>query len=432
MDLSELAGWLFQAVGSSLEIKAHVADSRLIVPGSVFYALKGQTVDGHDYLLEAKNRGAIAAVVDFDRDLPDVGIPLLRVENVLTSLQDLAKRYVEKYSHKTIIGVTGSCGKTTTKEFVGILLGTKFRVERSPGSFNSQVTMPLTVLNLLDKADILVLEMAMSNKGQIAKHVDIAPPHLVVMTPVTYAHSAFFSNIEEIAHAKGEIFSSRRVVHAFIHHESIQYRGVRDSVKCSYELFGNEHFPEFTYPFTATHFIENAAAAIKLARYFGMSDAEIQEGLKALKTCEHRFDQKSYRGITLIDDAYNANPKTMITALLNMPKPSKTGRRIGVFGSMGELGSYEKEGHEKVGEAAVQVLDELLCIGAPCQSMVDIFIKHGKKVTLFQKYDLMKKALMESMCEGDVVLVKGSKFHKLWEIIDDCILEENRPVCSRD
>lgn len=419
MLLNQLSKWLFQELDSSLEITSHVADSRFVVPGSVFYCLKGMLVDGHDYLQEAKNRGAIAAVVE--RDVADIGIPLIRVESVLSSLHYLAKCYIEKYSDKMIIGVTGSCGKTTTKEFIAIVLEKKFSVMRSPGSFNSQVTMPLCVLNLLDKGDILVLEMAMSEKGQIAKLVDIASPHLAVLTPVTYAHSAFFANIEEIAKAKGEIFSSRRLTHAFIHHESIQYTGVKESICSSYELFGNEPFPEFTYPFDYSHFIENAAAAIKIGRYLGMNDGEIQEGLKDLKTCDHRFEQKNYQGITIIDDAYNANPKTMITALLNMPKPSSSGRRIGVFGSMGELGTYEKEGHEMVGEKAVQILDELLCIGAPCNSIVDIFRKHGKKVTFFEDYGVMKKSLKESVRKGDVVLVKGSKLHKLWEVIDDSI-----------
>ncbi len=396
----------------------HVADSREVTPGSVFYALKGATFDGHDYLQEVKNRGALAAVIDEKWQGKEVDLPLIRVPNVLEALQKLAKIYRRKNLHKKVIGVTGSCGKTTTKEFIAKMLSVAFSVEKSPGSLNSQVTMPLCVLNLLGKGDILVLEMGMSRKGEMAKLTDIAVPNIVILTPITYAHSEFFADIEGIASAKGEIFTSEALEYAFIHRESMIYQNIQRNVFCPYELFGGNDFPEFSYPFTASHLIEDAGAAIRIGKHLGMNNEAIQRGLKELKTYEHRFDEKHYQGIKIIDDSYNANPKSMTSALLNMPLPSNGGRRIGVFGSMGELGSYEEEGHKLVGQKAVDILDELLCIGAPCRHMVDIFQEKCKKVSFFSDYSEMKKVLKESMQEGDVVLVKGSKFHKLWTMID--------------
>lgn len=392
----------------------HVADSRLVEPGCVFYALKGERVDGHDYVEEARDRGALCAVVE--RDVPNSGIPLIRVHNVLAVLHALAKRCVEKYSEKTIIGVTGSCGKTTTKEFIGTLLEEEFAVERSPASWNSQVTMPLCILNLLRKAEILVLEMALSQKGDIQKLTDIAMPQIVVLTPIGYAHSAFFADIEEIAAAKAEIFSSKRLQHAFIHKDSIGYVGVQKSVCCPFELFGREVHPDL--PFTESHLIENADGAVKVGRHFNMRPEKISSGLLRLAMPPRRFNKKSYRGVTIVDDTYNANPTSMVTALVNLPLPDKGGRRIGVLGSMGELGAYEKEGHQMVGERAVEILDELLCIGEPFLPVVDIFQQKQKKVSFFQEYDEMKAALKQSMREGDVVLVKGSNFHKMWKMID--------------
>ncbi|MBM3201067.1 MAG: UDP-N-acetylmuramoyl-tripeptide--D-alanyl-D-alanine ligase [Chlamydiae bacterium] len=393
---------------------SHVADSRLVTPGSVFYALRGLKVDGHDFLHQAKQNGAVCAVVD--KEIIDPPLPLIYVENVLLTLQLLAKRCVDNYPEKMIIGVTGSCGKTTTKEFIATLLEQELVIEKSPLSWNSQVTMPLCILNLLPKADILVLEMAMSQKGEIARLAELASPQIVVLTPITYAHSAFFSDIEEIASAKAEIFTSKRLAKAFIHQDALEYVEIQKKLPSSFEIFGYEENGDIL--FKERHMVENVVAAIKVAKHLKVSDEGIKKGLKELKTAPHRFDKKLYKGAVVIDDSYNANPKSMVAALENMPKPKEGNKRIALLGSMAELGAHETMAHQLVAKKALETIDVLLCVGSACKVMFDLFQANGKKAFFFENYEEMKRCFHEIVEENDVVLLKGSNKHKLWTMLD--------------
>lgn len=418
MRYHEFTKWFCEESTCDVEITRHVSDSRDVCPGAVFYALKGEKTDGHLYLQQVKEAGAIAAVVSSSYQGESFGLRLFYVDDVISKVQQIAKEYAASFSDKVIIGVTGSVGKTTTKEFLATLLSKKFRVAKNPRSFNSQVTFPMTVLNLIEKGDLIVLEMAMSDQGQIAKLVDIAPPHIAVLTPITYCHSEFFNSIHEIARAKAEIFSSKRLAYAAISEESYAFEDVKSAVQVPYAVYSaRENEKKWKFPFTATHLIEDAMGAIAAARYLGMTDAEIQLGLDDLKPYDHRFQVRRWNGAIFVDDSYNANPKSMIAALENLPKPGEQGKVFGVLGSMGELGDYEEKGHQIVGEKAYEVLTELLCIGKECSSMMDAFSAGGKKAQLFSNYDTIREYLLKEVRSGDVVLVKGSNFHKLWEVI---------------
>jgi len=397
-----------------LPISEFGIDSRCIAKGGVFFALPGERTDGHVFLEEVANKGAFAAVVSKTYEGPDFGLVLLYVDDVLESLQTLAKLILEERKTK-IIGITGSVGKTTTKEFIFHILSKKFKIHKNPRSFNSQRTLPLVILNAKGDEDYLLLEMSMSEKGQIAKLVEIAKPSIVVVTPIAYCHAENFESLEEIGKAKAEVFTSS-CEFAVIHYQSIKLQPIEDACICEHVIYPG--FLPVKSPFVESHFTENFAAAFEVAKYLGLTDREIENRLIGLKPFNQRFEKKNIQGITFIDDTYNANPTSMIAALMNLPAPTENGKKIAVLGDMGELGQFSFSSHMEVGKVALNHVDELFCIGKECRPMVDVFEKANKVVCFFSDYQKLKEAVKKRAEIGDVVLVKGSNYHKLWEIFD--------------
>lgn len=395
-----------------LPISEFCIDSRSVKPGSCFIAVKGQKADGHNYLQEVAARGAYAALVEKNYSGPDYGLVLLRVDNVLESLQELA-RVVHRERKTKVIGITGSVGKTTTKEFIAEILSGKFKIHKNPRSFNSQLTLPMVLLNAKGDEDFLILEMSMEKKGDIQRLVDIAAPEIVVLLRIAYCHAENFGSLEEIAWAKSEIFTSRTEV-AFIHEASCSFEAIQESCTAENIIYPSQM--EIPSPFTESHLTENFSAAYEVAKYLGMTDEEIQPRSLLLKPFERRFQKKIYQGITYIDDTYNANPASTIAALQNLP--STTGRKIVVFGSITHIGQFSFSSHRELGKLAGSVADELLCIGKEAIPMVEAFAKSGKPARFFTDYGELKKAVKTVALPGDVVLVKGSNGHKMWEIID--------------
>ncbi|NGX50908.1 MAG: UDP-N-acetylmuramoyl-tripeptide--D-alanyl-D-alanine ligase [Chlamydiae bacterium] len=400
----------------------HVAcDSRKVERGSLFFALKGEKVDGESFLEESAKRGAVGAVVSKGYSGPDFGCTLIRVDDVTRALQELACEVYQE-SHPFVVGVTGSAGKTTTKEFIATLLAEKFPVGKSSGSMNSQVGLPLTLLNWKGEERVIVLEMGMSHKGEIARLIEIAPPDLGVLTNISYQHSAFFPDLDAIARAKCEMFASPKMKMGIFNLGVERFQAVKE-LELSKEWFHlSDLRADYTLkkvdvsaPFEESHFNENFLAAVAVARSFDLSWEEIGQGAKKLKPYDHRFQKKEKRGILFIDDAYNASPLSVKAALANLP-PGR--RRIGLLGAMGELGDMEERCHREVGECAVKVLDQLICIGATCTPMVEIFRREGKEGALFETKEEATEHLKSVMREGDVVLIKGSNLQKLWTILE--------------
>lgn len=391
---------------------AHVAfDSRKVKQGTLFFALTGEKVDGHTFLEEVARQGAVAAVVSKDYQGADFGMELFPVEDVRKALQSLARDIFQE-KRPFVIGVTGTVGKTTAKEFIAGILSEKFRVGKSMGSQNSQVSLPLTVLNWEGKDEILVLEMGMSEKGELSRLTEIASPDLGVLTKVSLAHSEFFEDIEGIAEAKCELFTSKRMKEAFINRDAKDFKAVQ-KLKMPITWFEAATIPS---PFTEPQLLENLGAAVAIARHLGMSEEEIERGAQKLKPFTHRGERIEKKGVLFIDDAYNASPVAMKAALKSMPQGKK---RIALLGGMKELGAYEEESHREVGKCALPLLDELLCVGKECQVMVDLFKKEGKRATLFETKEEAAAHLKTIMEEGDVVLLKGSNSFQLWTTLED-------------
>lgn len=414
-NLRSLCDLLGVSVERDLPINQHVADSRLVEAGDLFYALPGERTHGVHFLQEVRERGAFAAVVPQEYEGPDYGLVLLRVHDVLSTLHDFAKATMAQ-RNATVIGVTGSVGKTTTKEFIRTILAQKFTVFATVGNQNTQISFPLSLLNYSGLATHFVLEMGMTEKGNIARLVNILSPHIVVMTPIGHVHFAQFSDITEIAQAKAEIFTPSTEF-ALVHEKAAQFSPVQEACPENTQVYPtNSHWLK-DCPFTESHLQENCVAACKLAEYLGMSRHDIQRAFPYLRPFNHRFEKHVIRGVTYIDDAYNANYTSMAAALENLPDGE---RKIGVLGAMGDLGTMSYTLHAKLGETARKHLDYLLCIGKECEPMVDLFKEQGIGVEWFSSYDEMRKRIQTLVKKGDVVLIKGSNYHKLWELLPIC------------
>ena len=416
-DNLDMNRFISKQISDFLELNsaAHFAiDSRQVRPGGLFFALRGEKVDGHRFLQDVAAKGALGAVVSSLYTGADFGLELLRVEDVQQTLQELAKSSFLKRKER-VIGITGSMGKTTTKEFLATILEKKFRVAKTEGSQNTQLTLPLTVLNLQGEYDVLILEMGMSEKGQIARLVDIAPPDLAIVTRIAPA-GIVGGDLHEIAEAKAEIFSHMRTKWGIISSQAAQFESILYAGNVPKWIYGPDgDFSlkelEIKLPFEAEHLKENALGAIAAARYLGLSWYEIECGVRELKPYERRFEKIEKDGITFIQDCYNANPDSMSAALKNLPKPQGEGRVIGILGAMADLGRYSAHYHKRVGMVAKEHLDYLFSIGKEAEGFMGA--EH------FSDLAEIKKRLETFLRPGDVVLIKGSNGLKLWEILED-------------
>ena len=382
----------------------HFFDSRQVLPGGIYYALKGSR-DGHDFLEEVALRGGQEAVVDEQYGGKDYGLKLIRVKDVIRELH----RRAMAVPKPLVIGVTGSVGKTTTKEFIAELLKEKFRVEKTPESYNSQISFPITALNM-KPADVWVMEMGMSYPGELSKLVQIAPPYIAVVTRIGLAHAGNFRDLEGISEAKSEIFSSEATRYGVITEQAAQFKAIRDRGGAE-RIIVSKEAPR---PFTADHINEDFAIAREVALLMGLTEEEISRGISRLGLLKHRFHVFDKEGITFVDDSYNSNPTSLLAALQNLPKAE--GRVIGVIGEMRELGSFSEESHESMARVAVEKVHYALLYGKETEKMKKIFDQKQIPVEWFADRLLLKKRLEEIARRGDVVLVKGSNTNRLWEV----------------
>jgi len=399
--------------------KSRVAfDSRELQIGDLFFALRGGKVDGHAFLENVAQKGAVGAVVSHLYQGPDWGLALYRVEDPLQALQKYAQDILRERKPR-IIAVTGSVGKTSTKEMIATLLAEKFRVGKSPGNCNTQVTLPTTVINRLQgNEEVLVLEMGMTHAGNIAQLIQIAPPEIALVTSIAYAHAENFSSLEGIADAKWEIFSHPETKQAVIPY-AYRYR----KTACPALTFSSTDKEADVYVRPAIslpgeHMISNAAAAVAVARLMGLSEAEIAQGLSKIQGVERRFQVIKKRGITFVNDAYNASEAAVKAALDTLPAPAPGGRKIAVLGSMMELGAFSEACHARVASHALQKVDHLICYGVECLPMQKEWEKSGKNVPLYLEHALLFEAVEKVVRPGDVVLVKGSKSKQMWKVVE--------------
>lgn len=423
-------------------IKGVSVDSRLSAVGDLFFALPGAKTDGHSYLSEAASKAASAAVVKKGYAGSDYGLPLIYSDDVLASLQLLAKTYL-KMSQTQVIAVTGSLGKTTTKDFITTLLKDKYRLSSSPGNSNSQIGLPLAIMNHLTLDDeILILEMSMTHPGQIAKLVDIAPPAIAVITMVALVHACNFNSIQDIAKAKAELFGHPDTRLGIYPKECDMDKVLSGSGTCKKVSF-SVSMPEADYHLTSqdkhmtikcpkgecqqfnllalpgAHNRHNFLAAAVTARHVGMSWDEIRARQVSLVLPERRMQIVEKFGAVFVNDSYNASEISLKAALSSLPKPKGSGKRIAVVGEMLELGKFSRDCHRAVGEHALKTVDSMLCLGQDCEPIYECWKAAGRPVYWSLDRSQVVAALRSQLQSDDVVLLKGSRSKGMWNVLDE-------------
>lgn len=421
-------------------------DSRNVCPGDLFFALPGDKTDGHAFIGQAAKKGAVGAVVRKDCVGLDQGLPLIRCDDVLKALQDLAKTYLKQNAPK-VVAVTGSLGKTTTKDFIAHLLKIKYRVSVSPGNSNSQIGLPLAILNHTTAEDeILILEMGMTHPGQILKLVDIAPPTVAVVTNVALVHACNFSSLAEIERTKAEIFSHPKTKMGFYHSDSnmegsllskgkcpkLSFSTTEDaadwflrwnaeSIEVTERLSKNDRVTTPLHPIKVPgeHNKQNFLAALAVARYLGLDWKEINQGINTLSLPERRLEHVEKCGALFINDAYNASEMSVKAALNSMPIPKAGAKRIAVLGEMLELGKFSAQCHRAVGEHSLKCVDLMLCFGEECRHISECWQAAERPVVWAKERAEIVAALKSKLCPGDVVLLKGSRSKGVWKVLEE-------------
>lgn len=424
------------------QVSGYQIDSRMIGPGDLFFALKGEKTNGHNYLAEVKRQGAIGAVVSKGYQGPDFGLILLPVEDVVLSLQELARHFMQECK-SLIIGITGSLGKTTTKEFIATLLGGKFTVGKTYLNYNTKLTYPITLLNRSGNEDVLVVEMGMSEPGDIGKLIQIATPDIAVLTKIANVHVAYFQRgILDIAKYKAEIFSHPKTKKCIFYQELNEYPEAIEAIhggKVSFSLedrnadyfLSNELFVDergvrayhFDPPYKQRHVLHNFLAAVAVARTLKLTWDEINAQVPKLRLPKMRFEQYEKEGIVFVNDAYNANPDSMKAALLSLPEPKEGAKKIAVLGMMVDLGPESDWFHRDVGIFAQKCVDHLLVIGEAATPIYEAFQEVKKPAEQYFSFDQLAARLKQLMNPGDVVLVKASRcvqMENLFKLLDQC------------
>ena len=420
-------------------------DSRTLEPGALFFAVKGERMDGHDFVQQALSNGASAAVVRKDQiaRYPD-RTGLLAVDDTLAALQTLATA-VRRLWAKPLIGVTGSAGKTTTKEAIAHVLATRFRVLKSEGNFNNHFGLPLMLLKLETGHDLAVIEMGMSHRGEIAALARIAHPEIGVVTNVAPVHLEFFKSVAEIARAKYELIEAlppagtavlnaddeyvsqfgrdirAKVItyglrsSADVRAENIESRGPAGSV---FDVVVGGCRERATLPLVGNHNVPNVLAAVAVGLQRGLSPSEAVAALASLAPADKRGQVVQIGNITVINDCYNSNPKAldaMVDALASMPAK----RRIVVAGEMLELGPAGPEMHTRSGEhMAEKKIDVVLGVRGLAQQIVDATKGKGVAAEFVATPEAAGQWLARETREGDVVLLKASRGVKLEKALE--------------
>ena len=420
-------------------------DSRTIHPGELFFAVKGERMDGHDFVSQALENGAAAAVIRKDH-FPryPVKTRLMTVDDTLIALQTLASA-VRRLWGKPLIGVTGSAGKTTTKEAIAHVLLARFRVLKSEGNFNNHFGLPLMLLKLEPEHDLAVIEMGMSHAGEIAALAKIAQPEIGVVTNVAAVHLEFFDSISGIARAKYELvealpatgiavlnaddeyvsqfgrdFRGKIVLYglrpsAHVRAENIRSLGAGGS---AFEVVVGSHRERAVLHLVGSHNIHNALAAIAVGLERGLTPSEAVAALATLAPSDKRGQVVKLGNITIINDCYNNNPKAleaMVDALAAMPAK----RRIVVGGEMLELGAAGAELHRQAGEyIAKKRIDLLLGVRGQADQMVEAASHAGIRAEFVATPEQAGEWLAHETRDGDIVLLKASRGVKLERALD--------------
>lgn len=462
LSTSLIADWVGgAALGDSAEVAAAVVtDSREVVPGSLFVALRGENTDGHRFIDQAIERGAAAVLAE--REVP--GHPTILVEDTLAALGMLARRYLALLRSQQpldVVAVTGSAGKTTTKDLALQILGTRGPTIAPVASFNNEVGLPLTVLRADASTRYLVLEMGANHLGELTYLTNIAPPDVAIVLMVGEAHVGEFGGIDAVARAKAELVQGLReggtailnaddlrvaAMAAHAHGRVLTFGNVTGTdVRAEYVTVRPDGGADFVIRESRTdetaavslrligaHNVTNALAAVTAAIAIGVPLRDAVDALNdATAISPHRMHVVDRAdGITIIDDSYNANPDSMRAALRTLAMIAARKRRtIAVLGEMLEMGADSRARHDEVGRLAVRLNISLtIVVGDGASGIYDGVTQEGSwgdEAIFVSSLDEARARLATELQPGDVVLLKSSHGSGLWKLADELLAEGN-------
>jgi UDP-N-acetylmuramoyl-tripeptide--D-alanyl-D-alanine ligase len=449
--IAKLAEAKLEAGEADVSVERISTDSRTIKKGELFVALRGENFDSQKFIEDVARQGAAGAIVDENwkettnaaarRPYP---FAIIRAKDTLVGYQNLAANYRKSLPLK-VLAITGSNGKTSTKDFAASVLGRKFRVTKTQGNFNNHVGLPRTILEATSRDEIAVWEIGMNHPGEVAPLAKIAAPDAAIITNVGLAHIEFMGSREAIAQEKGALAeavgsegtvilnaddpfsegiakrSRARVVFAGINSGVLRATDVEQTADGSaFTILEGAHRCRAQLSVPGLHMVQNALLAVAAGRAFGIPLEECAIGLATAPLTKARLQIKEVNGVQFLDDSYNANPDSMKAALQTLIELPVDGKRIAVLGEMRELGAESQRGHEEVGqEAAALGVDQLIGIGP----MGEVIAKAAERAGLEKSAAVgstseAAELLAEIAAPGDLVLIKGSRVARTEEVIE--------------
>ncbi|EIT84991.1 UDP-N-acetylmuramoylalanyl-D-glutamyl-2, 6-diaminopimelate-D-alanyl-D-alanyl ligase [Fictibacillus macauensis ZFHKF-1] len=445
MELKECAAIAISTRGTVDQhvIQGITKDSRESLPNALYVPIKGDRFDGHRFVLQAMENGAIASLwaegTPIPSDLP-ADFPLIIVRDTIEALQQLAKLYLNKVK-PVVIGVTGSNGKTSTKDMIEAVVATTFKTHKTQGNYNNHIGLPLTILSMDEGTEVIILEMGMNHFGEISLLSKLAQPDLAIITNIGESHIEFLGSREGIAQAKLEIKDGLKESGLLIldgDEPLLQHVKATNVLSCGYgeentmtivDQQGDENGFSFgiegegtTYylPMLGTHNVKNATYAIAVGHYLNIEDSAINEGLKHLKMTGMRLEKyEGLHGSLLINDAYNASPTSMKAAISAIKELKNYERKVVVLGDMYELGPDEEAMHRSVAQSISEPITDVIVIGEKGRWIGEEVKKLQKpiNVSLFSVKEDAKDAILASLSDQTVVLFKASRGLALETII---------------
>lgn len=422
-------------------------DSRTLQPGDLYVPLKGERFDGHDFIWEAVSRGAMGFLTSQSYTRED-DLAIIQVRDCLAALQALAREVRNRSSYRTI-GLTGSTGKTSTKDFLKSILARRFKVRATPKSYNNEVGLPLTILAAGSQDEILIAELGMRGEGQIAQLCEILRPDMGIVTRIGPVHLETLGPEDRIARAKGELVEAipetglvvlnrddrwfpymvgkarGRVVSYGIDSEAeVRATDIELDAEArpSFQLISRNGKTLVKLETMGEHNVANALAAAALADGLGVSMEEIREGLQEAELSGMRMEMVRVGGIRIINDAYNANPMSMKAALRTLSHVGKRARTIALLGDMLELGEKAVYYHREIGREVVeQKIDFLIAVGDLSKYTYEAAVEAGleqKRALLVDSLDDAANEIKKILSSGDVLLIKASRAIGLERVLE--------------
>src|SRR5438270_3658710 len=446
LQIVDLSGAKLESGDGNVSIEKISTDSRTLKRGELFVALRGENFDGHKFVESAAKAGAAGAIVDPGwKGKAPKKFAVIRTKDTLIAYQNIAGNYRKSLSLK-VIAITGSNGKTSTKDFTASVLAQKFRVTKTQGNFNNHVGLPRRILDATSQDTIAVWEIGRNHPGEVAALANIAAPDTAIITNVGVAHIEFMGSREAIAKEKGSLaeaveasgtvilnaddpFSreiagrtSARVVLAGIQDGTVRASDVEQSSDGSeFTILEGAHRCRAHLPVPGLHMVQHALLAIAAGRGFGLSLEECAAGLASTPLTKARLQIKEVKGVRFLDDSYNANPDSMKAALRTLMELDSDGKRIAVLGRMLELGAESERGHREVGEAAATLgVDHLISIG---NDTIALAAEQAglENSAIAQDASDAAEILNEIVGPGDLVLIKGSRSSRTELVLDEFV-----------